>query len=216
MKDPAFLFYSSDFMTGTMFMTDEQVGKYIRLLCAQHLSNDDRLSEKHMISICGSLEPDIIEKFIIDEQGFYHNERLRTERIKRAKYSESRSNNKKGKKKDIKNISKSYDIHMGNINENINKDIDINIKTIKSEKFKKPTIDEIKQYISEKKYSIDAESFFNYYESNGWKVGKNPMKNWPAAVSNWNKRENPKQTALVPTRHPELDLNDPNPKLVKL
>ena len=83
-----------------------------------------------------------------------------------------------------------------------------------SPKFKKPTIDEIKQYITEKKYSIDAESFFNYYESNGWKVGKNPMKNWPAAVSNWNKRENPKQP--TPTRHPELDLNDPNPKLVKL
>ena len=35
-KDPAFLFYPSDFLTGTMFMTDEQVGKYIRLLCAQH------------------------------------------------------------------------------------------------------------------------------------------------------------------------------------
>ena len=35
-KDPAFLFYSSDFLTGTMFFTDEQVGKYIRLLCAQH------------------------------------------------------------------------------------------------------------------------------------------------------------------------------------
>lgn len=36
MKDPAFLFYSQDFYTGTVFMTDEQVGKFIRLLCLQH------------------------------------------------------------------------------------------------------------------------------------------------------------------------------------
>ena len=35
-KDPAFLFYTSDFLTGTMFMTDEEVGVYIRLLCVQH------------------------------------------------------------------------------------------------------------------------------------------------------------------------------------
>ena len=35
-KDPAFLFYTSDFLTGTMFMTNEQVGIYIRLLCSQH------------------------------------------------------------------------------------------------------------------------------------------------------------------------------------
>jgi hypothetical protein len=32
---------------------------------------------------------------------------------------------------------------------------------------------------------IEAEKFFNYYESNGWRVGKNPMKNWKAAANNW-------------------------------
>jgi uncharacterized protein YdaU (DUF1376 family) len=35
-KDPAFLFYPSDFLTGTMFMNNEQIGIYIRLLCSQH------------------------------------------------------------------------------------------------------------------------------------------------------------------------------------
>lgn len=52
-------------------------------------------------------------------------------------------------------------------------------------RFVKPTVDEIAAYISEKGYTISAEKFFNYYESNGWKVGKNPMKNWKSAVSNW-------------------------------
>lgn len=208
MKDPAFLFYSSDFMTGTMFLTNEQVGKYIRLLCAQHLSADDRLSEKHMISICGTLEADIIEKFTKDEAGFYYNERLRAERVKRSNYSQSRYANKKGKKKEIKdvcNISKSYDIHMGN--ENINKDIDINTKTNKTQKFKKPTIEEIEQYASEKNLTVDAERFFNFYESKGWLVGKSPMKDWRAALRNWAKNNTGEQTGLnYLSGKPESDL----------
>lgn len=52
-------------------------------------------------------------------------------------------------------------------------------------KFKKPTIDEIRSFILEKNYSVDADRFFNFYESKGWLVGKSPMKNWKAAVANW-------------------------------
>ena len=118
MKDPAFLFYSDNFLSGTMFFTDDQVGKYIRLLCAQHLTG--HLKENHMIFICKSFDKDIWDKFIKDEQGLYYNERLELEIIKRRNYSESRSNNKKGKIKKPKKTSKSYDDHMGNENENEN------------------------------------------------------------------------------------------------
>ncbi len=48
-KDPAFLFYTGDFSTGTQFFTDEQVGKYVRLLMAQHQIG--HLEEKHMIKM---------------------------------------------------------------------------------------------------------------------------------------------------------------------
>ena len=54
-------------------------------------------------------------------------------------------------------------------------------------KFVKPTLDEVSAYCSERKNSIDAEHFIDHYESNGWKVGKNAMKNWKAAVRNWEK-----------------------------
>jgi Helix-turn-helix domain len=57
----------------------------------------------------------------------------------------------------------------------------------KSEKFVKPTIQEIAAHIQEKNYAIDAEHFFNHYESNGWKVGKNPMKSWQSALVTWHK-----------------------------
>ncbi len=64
----------------------------------------------------------------------------------------------------------------------------------KTKRFKKPTIEEIKQHIHEKGYSVNPASFFNHYESNGWKVGKNPMKNWKAAINTWeSKNEKPQR-----------------------
>lgn len=57
--------------------------------------------------------------------------------------------------------------------------------------FVKPTIEEIKSYLEEKNYTdIDAEHFFSYYESQGWKVGKSPMKNWRMAITTWHKNNN--------------------------
>jgi uncharacterized protein YdaU (DUF1376 family) len=131
MKDPAFLFYSDNFMSGTMFFSDEQVGKYIRLLCAQHLTG--HLLENHMIFICKKYDEEIFKKFVKDEEGKYYNIRLEEEIIKRYNYSKSRSENKLGKTKKTKIISKSHDKHMGNGNEDEN--TVVNNKKALSEKF---------------------------------------------------------------------------------
>ena len=56
---------------------------------------------------------------------------------------------------------------------------------ILKKRFKKPTIEEIQDYIKEKKMHFDAERFFDYYESKGWLVGKSPMKDWKAACRTW-------------------------------
>lgn len=113
-KDPAFLFYPGDFSTGTQFFTDEQVGKYVRLLMAQHQLG--HLHEKHMLQICKSYDKDVFSKFLIDENGLYYNERLDKEIIKRRNYSKSRSDNRlKNKEK-----TESYVNHMENRNENRN------------------------------------------------------------------------------------------------
>lgn len=53
----------------------------------------------------------------------------------------------------------------------------------------RPTLSEIKSYLSEVGSKLNAEKFFNYYESNGWRVGKNPMKNWKAAVATWEAKD---------------------------
>jgi len=111
-KDPAFLFYTNDFERGVQFFSDEQVGKYLRLLMAQH--QHGHLEEKHMIFICKSYDKDIFSKFVQDSDGRWYNERLELEANKRKKFVESRSNNKSGKKI----ISTSYENHMENDNEN--------------------------------------------------------------------------------------------------
>lgn len=67
----------------------------------------------------------------------------------------------------------------------------MNIKeNIKRKVFKKPTLEELKEYCVSASLSVDYQYFYDYYESNGWKVGKNLMKDWKATLRNWNRRNN--------------------------
>ena len=65
----------------------------------------------------------------------------------------------------------------------------INQKEKKSTRFIPPTIDEIKAYCDERNSSVDPESFYSFYESKGWMIGKNKMKNWKMAISTWERKD---------------------------
>lgn len=65
-------------------------------------------------------------------------------------------------------------------------DTDTVTDTVKS---KHPTLDEVKAYCNERNNRVDPERFIDYYTSNGWKVGKNPMKDWKAAVRTWERSD---------------------------
>ena len=72
-------------------------------------------------------------------------------------------------------------------------DIDINNKREskkrkKSVAFSPPTVDQVKEYCIERHNSVDPERFVDFYSSKGWMVGKNHMKDWKAAVRNWEQR----------------------------
>ena len=118
-KDPAVLFYFQDFLVGTVFMTDDEVGKYIRILC--HQADKGRLSEKQVLSICkADVIPNVIkEKLKVDSDGLYYNARMQSEKEKRSKFTESRRNNALGIKAHAK--------HMEDEDRDINKDGDIDI-----------------------------------------------------------------------------------------
>lgn len=81
----------------------------------------------------------------------------------------------------------------------------------KATRFITPTIDEIKTFLNEQEYETDidryADRFYNFYESKGWKVGKEKMKDWKAAIRGWLSRDNikKKETVAVETIDDTLD-----------
>lgn len=88
-KDPAFMFYASDFLTGTMYFTDAQVGKYMRLLCYQH-QHGGLIDADLFAGIVGN-DSILKKKFVETENGFY-NERLAYQMQVRSKKSTNISN----------------------------------------------------------------------------------------------------------------------------
>ena len=194
-KDPAVLFYTSDFLSGTFTMDNEQVGKYIRLLCLQHQKG--KLTEKDMLSICKAYDNEIWDKFKV-EDGLYYNDRMYNETIRRQKFSESRRNNAKSPKKE--STCEAYAKHMETetenrnitINENINIDFDwfwneydkkIGEKQKLKKKWNKLTdeerqnamnyLDLYKQSVPDKQFRKNPETFLNNKSWNDEIINRN-------------------------------------------
>ena len=178
-KDPAVLFYYESFMVGTQFMSDEEVGKYIRLLCCQF--DKGHLSKELVLTVCKANEipMGIKTKLLIDDDGLYFNERADIEKEKRRKFISSRKHTPSLEER-TDTASEALADHTININRNINKDKNKGT-------FIKPTIEEVTTYCKERKNKVNPQSFIDHYTSNGWRVGKNPMKDWKAAVRTWEK-----------------------------
>jgi uncharacterized protein YdaU (DUF1376 family) len=132
-KDPAFLFYSADFLIGTIGMSNEEVGQYIRLLCMQHQKG--HLSEEMVKEIVPNWSDAyaLLCKFTVDKKKCIFNERLEEEIKKREEYKKSRASNalrgwemRRMVKKDslnahamhMQSTSNAYGMH--SVNENIN------------------------------------------------------------------------------------------------
>ena len=86
-------------------------------------------------------------------------------------------------------------------------DKEIDIKNIdkenkeKSKRFTPPTLEEVQAYCNERNNNINPEYFVDYYNSNGWIVGKAKMKDWKATVRNWERRENEKNSGHQPKKN---------------
>ena len=93
-------------------------------------------------------------------------------------------------KEQQKNIKKTSEEHQKNTNQNEKECIKNEEEYMCGDKpqrknFIPPTLEDVSGYCQEKGYRIDPERFIDYYTSNGWKVGKNKMKDWKSAVRNW-------------------------------
>ena len=113
--------------------------------------------------------------------------------IKVLKYNDYQENDKQDNKQ-LTNKRQTFDKPL-TTNKNDKKEKNDNKS---NKKMVRPTIEDVKSHCLEKGYNIDAEHFINFYESNGWKVGKNPMKSWKASLTTWSKR-NQKDTTPTQT-----------------
>ena len=90
-RDPAMLFYTKDFLTGTALMTMKERGQYITLLCLQQQLG--HMSLKQMQQAVGKLSPAVLEKYVQDDEGLYYNERADLEISKRRAHCEKQRQN---------------------------------------------------------------------------------------------------------------------------
>lgn len=82
-------------------------------------------------------------------------------------------------------------------------------------RFTPPSVEEVQAYCSERKNGIDAQTFIDFYESKGWLIGKNKMKDWKAAVRTWEKRRNePKKTQFHQIEQNDYNFDELEKKLL--
>ncbi len=179
MKDPAFLFYPSDFLTGCTNLTMEERGQYISLLCIQHQTG--HLTEKTIRLSVGNVSVDVLSKFQQDENGLFFNARLEVEIEKRTQFIDSRRLNGLKGGRPIKPLG----LPSAKPNGKAKKKLPINRDEIEIK-------DVIEYFLSNGYTEISAKKFFDYYSTANWIDSKgNQVRNWKQkAQAVWFKDEN--------------------------
>ncbi len=169
-KDPAFLFYSQDFIVGVQTLTYEERGKYITILAQMH--QQGRMNEETIRFLVGNVSVNLKSKFSVDGNDLWYNKRLEAEIEKRVLFTESRRiNGSKGgrpKKSDSKKkpLAKPSANHMGSHMENENE----SVNSISNNKLYKEEFEEFRVLYPGRKRGLETE-FENFVKKNkDWKA----------------------------------------------
>jgi hypothetical protein len=146
---------------------------------------------KYLQSWMNASEPTVLG--VLDKlvgKGLIHKETAITELGKRCYYRVTKESLVGGTKESLVGGTKESLVNNNNNNNNNidNKKRENNKLSSPKKGFVKPTIEEVDAYIKEKGYHFDAEQFWNHYESVGWMIGKNHMKDWHCACATWEGR----------------------------
>ena len=166
-------------------MTDEQAGELLRAMIAY---NDGEVLED-VAQLTKILMVDVSERMDADAAAYER-------RVKSSKKAASaRWNDADGMRKDAGALRMDADGKRTVCEDNAKNAVSdsvsdsVSVKEKKIRRFTKPTVEEVRAYIAERGSAIDAQTFVDFYESKGWRVGNQPMKDWQAAVRNWERRE---------------------------
>lgn len=155
-------------------LSDEQLGKLFRAIFEYQISGNENVENDIRIAF-----EFFKNQFALDNQKY--------QKI----VERNRENGKKGgrPKQNPKNPVGLEKPKKADKEKDKDKDKDIKKENIKRKKFIKPTLAEVKEYCVERNNTINPVTFINYYESNGWMVGKNPMKDWKACIRSWETKD---------------------------
>jgi hypothetical protein len=177
----SFIFYRS-FFSATKHLNQVEKAQLFEAICSYALDGNLSLLEGTPQGMFELIKPQLDANRKRFENGCK----------KKQKISKTEAKNKQTISKDEANVNVNVNVNDNEeckselINDNLNNNFkSIEIETIKNKKFIKPTLQEIQNYCLERKNNVDANKFYNYYEANGWKVGKNAMKDWKACVRTW-------------------------------
>ena len=206
-KAPAFQLYVNQFLAGTIEMSQEEVGCYIRLLCHQWNRGSIPVEPDKLQRLAGgSVSDDVLAKFPTWPDGQRRNERLEHERSKQIEFREKQR--QKGiasglARRNQPDFSRGSTVVPTAVQPDPQpetnstssftstttfKGIDSNTNA-PTRRFVPPTRDELDvEALKLGLPSTEVDKFVAYYGSNGWKVGKVPMKSWTHALAGWASR----------------------------
>lgn len=85
-----------------------------------------------------------------------------------------------------------------NVNDNVNDIKENTLKSVKEKRFAPPTPENVREYCREMGYThVDADRFVDFYSAKGWMVGKSKMKDWKAAVRNWERQDKEQRQGVI-------------------
>jgi flagellar biosynthesis GTPase FlhF len=188
MNDNAFVFYL-EYESQLSRLSDEQLGKLIRAIIEYKKTGEPCDS--------GDIAVDLSFDFIkvdIDKQAENYRKKADAGRLggsknkqnetdesnaKQNEANESKSNHKKEKEKEIEKDTEKESSPKGEQKKD-------------APRMVRPTVEEVSAYCRERGNTVDAQHFVDFYQSKGWKVGTQPMKDWRACVRTWEQREKPR------------------------
>ena len=176
---------SDDWKDMVVNLPDETAGQLMKAIFLYHSGEDVDIDDPVLKAVF------VMVREYIDENDRKYAEtcKKRSEAAKSGRSKQVQANDSKCKQM-LTNANSSQQTAPDNDNDIKEKDIP---KGISKKKFVKPTVAEVRAYCLEKCYNVDADNFVDYYDSNGWKVGKSAMKDWKACVRRWAKNaEQPK------------------------
>ena len=196
MERDSFVFYRS-FYDSIKGLGDAEFAECMRFLC-EYALNDRELD--------GGTLAEVVLKMAKPQIDANNQRRSNGAKGGRPKTSGFESKNQESKKETSGFESKNHRLRDAkpnvnvngnvNVNENVNGNENVNVnvsdkqdKPARPRTFKPPSLEEVQEYCNSRQSSVNAERFMDYYTANGWKVGKNSMKDWKAAVRNWERQE---------------------------